>query len=205
MQKEPIEKIVEDLTKAGYSGLFLSGEHSLADSIWHDGENRIYLEQIVQSSHYSNLTRLLASEVLYTKVPDYPPEEWTGTLAYLYSQALAITGDKTGHFQISGNQWGFMYHTDQLGVKDYGTLGTHLVETGPKAIPYLTKLLDNQETIFYEGSQDATLGNSLAYRVKDAAAYFISQITGIPVKFYEQTTDRDAEIARLKEALKNCK
>ncbi|HEX3044672.1 MAG TPA: hypothetical protein VHY08_07940 [Bacillota bacterium] len=201
MQKEPIDKIAGALTEAGYSGLFLSGEHSLADTVWQGGENQHFLEQIVQSSHYSDLTRLLASEVLYTKASGYPPKRWEDTLAYLYSQALAITGDTTGTFQLSGNLWGFMYHTDKPGVNDYGVLGAHLVEIGLKAVPYLTRLLDNPDTFFYEGSQEATLGNSLGYRVKDAAAYYISKVTGIPVKFYQQTAERDAEIERLKATL----
>lgn len=201
-QPEPIEVIVKNLTEAGYSRLFMSGSHDLSNSIWQNGENRIYLEQIVQSSNYSDLTRLLASELLYEKVPDYPPAKWQDTLAYLYSQALAITGDKTGAFQIAGNQWGFMYYIDELEVKDYGILGTHLVATGTRAIPYLAELLDNTNTFFYVGSKEATLGNSLGYRVKDAAAYYIGQISGIPVTFYEDTTNRDAEIERLKKALK---
>ncbi len=201
-QSEPIETIARNLTDAGYSGLFLSGDRSLSNSIWQNGENRIYLEQIVQNSNYSDFARILASEVLYEKVPDYPPQEWGETLAYLYSQALVLTGMETGGLQITGNLWGFMYHTDKLGIKDYGTLGTHLVNTGIKAIPYLTKLLDNSESIFYEGSQEATLWGSLKYRVKDAAAFYLGKIAGIPVKFYEQNVDRDAEIERLKEALK---
>ena len=75
-QAEPIETIARNLTDAGYSGLFLSGDRSLSNSIWQNGENRLYLEQIVQSNHYSDLARILASEVLYEKVPNYPPQEW---------------------------------------------------------------------------------------------------------------------------------
>lgn len=202
-QPELIEVIVNNLTEAGYPGLFMSGSHDLSNSIWQNGENRIYLEQIVQSSDYSDLNRLLASELLYERVPDYPPIEWQDVLAYLYAQALAITGDKTGAFQIAGNQWGFMYYNDELQVKDYGILGTHLVATGTKAIPYLAGLLDNADTFLYIGSQEATLGNSLGYRVKDAAAYYIGQISGIPIAFHEETTDRDAEIERLKKILEN--
>ncbi|MGB3695719.1 MAG: hypothetical protein WA896_11610 [Spirulinaceae cyanobacterium] len=202
-QSDSIETIAQSLTEAGYSGLFLQSDRSLSTSIWQNGENRIYLEHIVKSSNYSDLTRLLASEVLYANVGNYPPEEWRHTLAYIYSKALGITGSETGNFEILGNQWGFMYHAEEQGAKDYGELGTHLIETGTEATPYLTELLDNSETIFYEGSQEATLGNSLEYRVKDAAAYFIGQITGIPVVFHEQHTDRDAEIERLKETLDN--
>ncbi len=65
-----------------------------------------------------------------------------------------------------------------------------------------TLLLIASDTIFYEGSQEATTGGSLKYRVKDAAAFYLGKIAGIPVKFYEQNADRDAEIERLKEALK---
>lgn len=197
-QLEPIEVIANGLTEAGYSGLFLSGDRSLSNSIWENGQNRMHLEQIVRSSDYSDLTRLLASEVLYKKASDYPPQEWQATLAYVYAQALAITGVETGGLQITGNQWGFMYYAEQTGVKDYGPLGTHLIATGTQAVPYLAELLGNSEIIFYEGSQDATLGNSLGYRVKDAAAYYIGQILDIPVAFHEETTDRDAEIERLK-------
>jgi hypothetical protein len=203
MSQESIQTISASLTDAGYTGLFLSGDRSLSDSIWQNGENRTSLEQIVKSSEYPDLARILASEVLYEKVPDYPLEEWNSTLAYLYSQALALTGVETGGMQITGNQWGFMYHSDEAGVQDYGALGLHLMETGTTAIPHLTKLLDNTDTIFYEGSEEATLGNSLRYRVKDAAAYFIGKIAGIPVQFYDQPADRDAEIERLKQALNN--
>jgi hypothetical protein len=203
MPSESVEEVVQGIINAGYSGLFLRGDRSLSDSIWQNGENRTYLEQIVQSSEYPDLSRILASEVLYEKVSDYPPEEWDSTLAYLYSQALALTGVETGGVQITGNQWGFMYHSDEAGVQDYGALGLHLVETGTTAIPHLTKLLDNTDTIFYEGSREATLGNSLRYRVKDAAAYFIGKIAGILVQFYEQPADRDTEIERLKQVLNN--
>lgn len=203
MSQEALQTISASLTDAGYAGLFLSGDRGLSDSIWQNGENRTYLEQIVQSSDYPDLARILASEVLYEKVPDYPPAGWDNTLAYLYSQALALTGVETGGLQITGNQWGYMYHSDEVGIQDYGTLGLHLVETGITAISHLTKLLDNTDIIFYEGSREATLGNSLRYRVKDAAAYFIGKITGTPVQFYEQLADRDTEIERLKQVLNN--
>lgn len=195
------DKLANQLKEVGYSGLFQYGERSLADDVWQDGENEDTLRQIVLYPEYEVYIRLLASEVLYAKSTDYPPSDWKDTLAYIYAQALAISGHQEG-ILIAGNQWGFMYFYDKSGIKDYGSLGSHLVNTGRPAIPYLVTLLNNDNSLFYEGSEEATIGNSLKYRVKDAAAYYIGKITGIPVQFHESHADRDAEIERLKEQLK---
>ena len=48
---------------------------------------------------------------------------------------------------------------------------------------------------------EATLGGELAYRVKDAAGYYIGRLTGRPVAFHDDVVERDAEIARLRAAL----
>ena len=202
MSAETAATIASRISEAGYTGLFLSGDHNRAATIWHQGAHRGQLEQIVQSSQYDDLTRILASEILYAQAPDYPPPDWADTLGYLYARALAITADTSGPLQLTGNAWGFMYHTDTLGVTDYGQLGTHLVAVGPAAVPYLSQLLANTDVIFYEGSKEATVGNSFAYRVKDAAAYFIGKITGTPVAFHKKNRDRDAEIERLKATLR---
>ncbi len=203
---EASQAIAKQLTTAGYSGLFLSGDHNKSALIWNSGKNQVHLEHIVRDTQAADLARLLASEVLYAFAPGYPPESWTSTLAQVYARALAITGiDTSGEFHLSGELWGFMYHWDGQDVKDYGALGTHLVSTGSRAIPYLAKLLDNRDRIIYEGSQEATLGSSLGYRVKDAAAYYIGQIAQIQVKFYPQTAERDAEIERLKANLQQRK
>ena len=66
----------------------------------------------------------------------------------------------------------------------------------------MEKLLNNTGIIFYEGSKEATIGNSLEYRVKDAAAFYIGKIMNIPVKFNQDFDQRDTEIEHLKEKLK---
>ncbi|MCK9636300.1 MAG: hypothetical protein M0R41_08485 [Methylobacter tundripaludum] len=195
------DSLANQLKKAGYSGLFQYGERSLADAVWQDGKNEEALRQIVLHPEYEVYIRLLASEVLYAKSADYPPTDWGDTLAYIYAQALAISGQQEGHF-LSGNQWGFMYYADKADIADYGTLGTHLMETETKVVPHLIGLLNNNDLLLYEGSEEATIGNSLKYRVKDAAAYYIGKIAGIPVQFHESHADRDTEIERLKEQLK---
>jgi hypothetical protein len=194
--------LAEQLTQLGYSKLFQLGEHSLADSIWEDGKNYQNLLEIVSKNDYDDYARLLASEILFLKQKDYPTKDLEYILAYIYTKALFITGDNAKSFRLSGNLWGFMYHTDKLGFNDNGILGNHLLNTKKKALPYLLKLLDDTEIIFYEGSQEATLGNSLKYRVKDAVAYFIGKIMKISVQFYENPVDRDKEIEKLKLQLK---
>ncbi len=194
-------KLAAQLIEIGYRRLFQNGGRTLIDSIWQGGKSNDALEQIVLHTGNEDYVRLLASEVLYFKNHDYPLSDWNDTLAHIYSQALAISGQNEGAL-IPGNQWGFMYHTDKLGINDFGNLGKHLMNTGKYAIPSLAKLLDDNNFLVYEGSRDATTGNSLKYRVKDAAAYYIGKIAGVFVKFYESNVDRDAEIERLKEKLK---
>ena len=201
MAPEPAEQVADDLGRAGYAGLFLAGDRSSHGSLWRDGENREALEEIVKGERYGDLERVLASEVLYRHGDSDPPEGWEDTLGRVYARALSITGTGDRPIVLTGNLWGFMYHSDQSGVQDYGPLGAHLLEAGPAAVPHLVPLLDDPASLFYEGSQEATLGNSLRYRVKDAAAYYLGKLTGVPVAFHEQPQERDAEIDRLKAAV----
>lgn len=182
-----------ELNRAGYRGLFLAGDHSAAASIWHDGEGRDALMAVVRSARYGDLERVLASEVLYQNAGGYPPDGCGDLLGGIYASALAITGAADRPIVLTGNEWGFMYHSG-----GEGALGAHLLEAGVAAVPHLYPLLDDSASIFYEGSHEAMLGNNLHYRVKDAAAYYIGRLIGIPVPFREKILERDAEIERLK-------
>jgi len=193
--------LAQQLTDAGYTGLFLAGDRSAAGSLWCDGANRAALLEIVESDGYGDLARLLASEILYRDDPEYPPDGLQATLGPLYARALGITADTSGPLQLSGNEWGFLYRGEELGLGDDGELGTHLLETDGAAVPALVEQLDDARRIYYVGSQEATLGNSLEYRVKDAAAYFLGKLTGAPVAFHDDPAARDAEIDRLRAAL----
>jgi hypothetical protein len=200
--KKNEKSIANQLTEIGISTLFQYIESTKINFIWQDGQNKTALLNIVLKVDYDDYTRLLASEILFLKDKNYPAESMHEVLAYIYAKALFISGDTSKSFRISGNFWGFMYFSDENGINDFGIIGTHLMTTKDKAIPYLVKLLTNSEILFYEGSQDATIGNGLKYRVKDAAAYYIGKISGIPVKYHENFAERDLEIERLKEKLK---
>jgi hypothetical protein len=190
-------ELAGELARAGYAGLFLAGDHSASGAVWRDGDSRDALMGVVQDEQADELVRLLASEVLYRHDPGYPPDGWSATLAPVYARALALTGDHAAGLPLTGNEWGFLYR--EAGPD--GELGTHLLATGREAVPHLSALLDDANRILYVGSHDATLGNSLHYRVKDAAAYFIGKATGTAVRFHDDPAERDAEIERLRGTL----
>lgn len=194
------QALAEQLKKARFDGLFQYGDHSQDGNVWQDGKNRKALLEIVSDPKQDDYVRLLASEVLYGKDPGYPPRGIEDDLAYIYAKAVEISGSREGAL-LSGNLWGFMYYSDKDADYHYETLGKHLIHTGKKSVPHLARLLDNGNPIYYEGSEEATIGNGLRYRVKDVAAYYIGKIMGIPVAFHEQWPDRDAEIERLKQKL----
>ncbi|MEO8108815.1 MAG: hypothetical protein ABI594_02230 [Ginsengibacter sp.] len=188
------------LNEINYRDIFYPHDNELMDAIWQGGENQDFLLQTVSDSDSNDYTRLLASEILFEKKPGYPPLNLGETLSYIYPKALLISGKNQGEY-LPGNVWGFMYHTDKFGINDYGKLGMHLINTGKSAVPYLINLLDKKNILYYEGSRDATTGNALKYRVKDAAAYYIGKITGISVQYYDSDRQRDEEIKRLKKNL----
>ncbi len=194
------QKLASHLKEIGYGGLFQSGEDSVLDSIWQEGKNRKALLQIVEQSEYEDYVRLVASEILFAKSNKFPPKKLYNDIGFIYSQTLKMSGRNELPI-ISGNQWGFMYFTDKGEKNDYGPFGSHLMLSGKKAVPFLIELLDDDNMIYYEGSKEATVGNSLKYRVKDAAAYYISKIMGFPIQYIENKADRDQEIEALKEKL----
>lgn len=172
------------LTQAGYGGLFLAGDHSAAGAIWDGGAGRAELEALVDGG--SDLERVLASEVLYAYADDYPGDRDLGAV---YARALALSGLRGGSLVLNGNLWGL------LDAGGDGPLGEHLLAAGESAIAPLRELLDDSAVLFYEGSEDATIGNGRRHRVKDAAAYFLGELTGSPVRFSDDPAERDAEIA----------
>ena len=61
--------------------------------------------------------------------------------------------------------------------------------------------MDDDRRVYYAGSQEATFGNSYRYRVKDLAAFYISQIGNSPFEVDEAPRKRDEEIEKLKNTL----
>ena len=185
------EKLEDKLVEAGYQDLFFYGRDSTIEGIWQKGKNKKRLQRLIKRSGSSLHAKFLAAEVLREyNVP--VKEKLKPFLAEAYVKALENTPD-IGVYQLIANLWGFLYEDD-----DPGVLGQLVIELGPLTVPYLAKLLDNEEMPLYEGSSEATYGSSFGYRIKDFAAYYLSKILNIPIQFYRDLKERDAEIERFK-------
>jgi len=158
------------------------------DKIWSDSSNHQLLDNILDDATISDEAKFLACEVFFKKdilfMQRHPPEK----VAYIYTKALS--NDFTG----MANSWGLLYEHE-----DEGTVGIAFLAIGEKAIPALSKLLDDERThLKYQGSIEATVGNGYRYRIKDFAAYYIGRITGNPLTYYPNLADRDEQINNLK-------
>jgi len=196
-KKMKIDKFEKKLIDIAYPGLFMYGSKSLADSVWNNGNNLAKLEKLIESKNSSLHSKFLAAEILRhfeikAKAKHYD------ILSEAYTYALANSSIyKEGFIQLNGNLWGFLYEMD-----DTGYLGKQLIKYGDRCIPGLVKLLNDDNIVLYEGSKEATIGNSYQYRIKDIAAFYIAKIKNITINYYKDFEDRDKEIERLKAMLK---
>ena len=195
MSAETADELAHTLTAAGYDGLFLSGDQRPLETAWRGGDNEAALTDIAHGDAYPDVARVLAAEVLHAKTGDHSPA------GSVYARALALSGLADRPPDLAANLWGLMYYADEHGGDRFGALGQRLLEAGDSAVSALAELLDDAHALLYVGSQEATLGNRLRYRVKDAAAYYIGKLAGLRVRFHDEPAARDAEIDRLRAAL----
>lgn len=180
-------QLATDLMDLGYMELFLSFDEEAIDSIWNRPDASAALAELVLDDGAADLARFLAAELLFYKVDDYPPDSARPVLVEIYTTALAHD------FVGVANPWGLPGSLD--------VVGQHLVELGDAAVPRLVSLLDDNMILLYEGSKEATFGNSYQYRVKDIAAFLISQIAGLEYEVHLTPAERDTEIEQLKSNL----
>ncbi len=181
-------QLADRLLRAGYVGLFMTLDDAEVNAIWAQPGAAPALSRLALDEGAPMQARFLAAEVLFYKDPDYPPAGDEAALAPVYAAALA------NNYTTMANPWGLPGQLD-------GLAGQHFIALGEAAIPSLVGLLDDTTAVDYGGSREATYGNSFSYRVKDLAAFFISQIRGLPYEVYESPQARDAEIERLREQL----
>lgn len=165
--------------------LFLRGDVSAEDAVWGGGAHRAELEAVIADQGRAPLERVLAAEVLWRCAPD---ASRTG-FGEIYARALTVSSA-----DLPANLWGFLFYDSD----DDGPLGDRLLATGAEAVPELVRLLDDDTPMTYAGSREAMLGNSLHYRVKDAAGYYLAKITGVDITFPTDREARDAELERLR-------
>ncbi len=171
------------LKALGYSRLFLSLDDAALNSLWHEPRAAEALAVLVSDSGAEIGARFLAAEVLFRKQPGYPVPAETALLAPIYGDALR-------HAELA-NPWGMPGELD-------GPAGQHLVAIGRAVAAALVPLLDDARAVIYGGSEEATIGNSYQYRVKDFAAFFIHCISGAPYSVRKTPPERDEEIERLR-------
>ena len=110
----------------------------------------------------------------------------------------SIIQDSKGFIWVGTNNGLNRYDGYQSKIFTYDTHNANSISDN-----WITCLLeDSNGLILYEGSQEATMGNSYQYRIKDIAAFYLSKITNIPIQFYQDFEKRDAEIERLKLLIK---
>ncbi len=185
--------LAKRLEQLGYLELFQRMDTHELDAVW--TTSGAALDPLVRAADQPGLARFLAAEILYARAPGYPPADARAALAEVYAAAMTQSG-RTGTWRLAGNLWGLAYVDD-----DVGTAGAHLLALGRDAIPALRGLLTGTDVIVYEGSEEATIGNDQAYRVKDLAAYYLGRIVGAPVTFQRDPRARDREIAKLERSL----
>jgi hypothetical protein len=182
------EKLATD-----YYGNFFNYLHqdAIIDEIWSQPNSKARLEGLIADVNVPMKARFLASQVLFKKHFTFVNNVGVETVAEILVHAFL------NNYTGMANSWGFLYEEN-----DAGLVGIHLILMGDETVPILAKLLDNDSpSMLYVGSQEATLGNSYQYRVKDFAAYYISKIKNIPIQYHREFDKRDAEIEKLKAIL----
>jgi hypothetical protein len=176
--------LADQLLDLGYDGLFLRFDTNALDELVATPAQRGALEQLSLDDAAPAAARFLAAEILLHHQPDYPPEAAKAALAPVYATALASAT------AVNGNSWGLPGTVD-------GPVGAHLLRLGPAAVDALAPLLTDATRVFYEGSEEAEIGNEYQYRVKDVAAFLICQLLGWPYTVHTAPAQRDEEIAQV--------
>jgi len=184
-RKTDLAALEEKLASVGFQALFQRLTPDVLDAVWRDGAARAALTKLALDPARTALVRFLAAEVLFAKAPGYPPAAARPALAPVYAQALARG------FAGSANPWG-------LPGDEGAATARHVVALGGAALPALLDLLDDNTSMSYHGSREATAGNRYRYRVKDVAAALIAAIRGDawPVDLDPAARDRAIEALR---------
>lgn len=105
-------------------------------------------------------------------------------------------------YDVTHNHWGlYLYGEDGLIHRE--SLAALAVEHAAEIAPELEALLDDEDQVFIEGSEEATIGAVYAHRVSDYAAIILAESFGfsIPKLRDIEPEVRDAGIAELRRYL----
>lgn len=189
----PSDPIVARLAADAYGDPWnYETREAVIDAIWDEaGATTDRLVAIAADEGAPIKSRFLACEVLFEHELTGIGEIGDGKVADIY--VAALLGNLTGR----ANSWGLLYeHNDE------GPVGIRFVMIGKAAVGALRPLLaDDRQTMTYEGSEEATVGNAYGFRVKDYAAYYLSKILRRPLAYHADPVDRDLAIDAFARAL----
>jgi hypothetical protein len=157
------------------------------DAIWAEADGTPRLVAIATDESAPLKSRFLACEVLFERELTGIYDVGDTRVAGIYARALAenLTG--------RANSWGLLYQHD-----DEGPVGVRFRMLGKASVAALRPLLDDErETLVYEGSEEATVGNAYHFRIKDFAAFYLSKLARLPLAYHAKPADRDRAIAEL--------
>ena len=175
--------LADQLTELGYFGLVQQEDDERVRALSRD---RQALEGLVDDTRADPLARFLAAELLFGPDDHFPSQHDAAAVAEVYATALKE------NFTESGNTWG-------LPGMNKGLVAEHVVSLGAAIVPAFAALLDDGTRVHYEGSEEATIGNIYAFRVKDVAAALIAAVTGRSFALERDPKTRDATIAALQD------
>ncbi|MCI0564121.1 MAG: hypothetical protein MN733_37070 [Nitrososphaera sp.] len=162
------ETILARLSNESFETLFLQGA---ATAILQLPNAETNLATLIASTNVALKIRILAQELLIEA--GYKPEQ---SMVELYCQAMP---DVFLH-----NWWGMPGQYNER-------LGDTLVSFGEQALPCLSQLLNNEQSLGYFGSEEPTLSAHKQYRVCDLAAFLIASILGVPYEDADDSRERD--------------
>jgi hypothetical protein len=186
--------LAEKLVADAYGELFYYPQHDeTIAKIWNEPGNAAALEVLIDDPNAPAKARFVAAEALFARDLTFIGRHDLGVVARIY--AIALQRKLTGHL----NAWGLVWYSDSA-----GPVGNRFIAIGKAAIPVLRELLEDRTVMRgYFGSEEATIGNGAKFRIRDFAAYYLSQIVGKPLALKEEppmSADyamRDAAIAKL--------
>ncbi len=176
--------LANELSGLGYDQLFMRNNEATLNEIWARPGVRDALVRLTADAEAPATARFLAAEILFYRDADALTPSIKSGLGAIYAQALA------NDFIPMGNPWGI------AGIVE-GSAAQHAIALGESAVPAFADLLDDDAEMEYGGSEESTLASDYGLRVKDIAAYIISQIMGFPYELKESPEARDADIETL--------
>jgi hypothetical protein len=186
--EEPATDLAQELERLGYLELFLRPDDAAVERVWRRPGARGALRRLAVDPASRPLAAFLAAEVLHARDDTFPAPADRDAVAGAYAGALR--GDLTG----MANPWGLPGELD-------GPLAVHVLALGEAAVPALAGLLDDDTELVYGGSEEATVGNDVGFRVRDMAASLLAALLGVDAEVSQDLRGRDVTVDRVRQRL----